>query len=363
MASEQEQEIVDAILRHHVYIDRFGSGLANRVLSLFDNDELIALVMSRRKVKKAIERLLESDRKRANKSFITELRQFARLELAFTKQLGLDLKYSGYSKEAIEKIVGDALEKPLIVTNNTAQSLYDTAFEKKQEIAVSLNQMGALGLKEASLMQTELIAALTQFATAMQVSNRTFSHAVANEMREAVFRNSNVVEWVVMSATLDGRTTPYCMNIDGEKFKNGEGPRPPFHPRCRTVGVPIVEGQTDKDIKELLSYRPQLKPGKNYEKGEHKKLRSHKTQIKDGKVSVKTNLTKSKSSSNYADFLSSQINTKQGREFIKDVLGQRKGARFIRLIKQGKNPDKLLNNLLYEMKAKDLDLDGLKKRI
>lgn len=358
-----EQKKVDAVIRHHTYLDRFGGGLANRVLSLFDNEELLILVMSKRKFKKKIEKLLELDKKKANELIHSELRQVAKFELEFTKRLSKDFKDLGYTKKEIDEIIEIALGKPLIITNNTSQDLYDSAFRRKEEIAITLNQMGELGIKSAATINAEMIAMFSQFANSMEVANRTFTASVANEMREKAYADSRVVEWVVMSAVLDGRTTPYCMNIDGDKFPNGEGPRPPFHPRCRTIGIPIIEDTTDEEIEELLSFRPQIKPGEEYKKGDSESLRAHKAQVEKDKTKVLPAGKERKSGSNYANFLATQRNTKVGKQFIEDRLGIKKGRRFIKLIGQGVSPDKALTEILYETKAKDLDIKGLKKRV
>ena len=357
------QAEIDALIRHQTYIDRFGSGLANRTLKLFDDNELLALVTSKRSFKKKIQDLIAKDKKKANDFILAEVRQMARLELAFTQQLALDFKDVKLSKTAMNEIVDAALEKVLIVTNNTPQDLYDSAFNRKEQIATSLDSMNNLGLKESALINSEMLAMFSQFANGMQVANKTFSFAVANDIRETAYAKSRVVDRVVLSAILDGRTTNYCMDIDGNIYPKGEGPRPTFHPRCRTIGIPLIVGQTEAEVKELLSYRPQVGPGSNYEKGDDSSLRSTKNQISKGKTNVKIAGKSVKSSSSYANFLSSQTNTSEGIQFIQDRLGIRKGNRFIKLVEQGNSPDRILTEILYDTEAKDLDLNGLKKRI
>jgi len=358
-----DQIEIDSLVRHQTYIDRFGAGLANRVLALFDNDELLNLVISKRGYKKKIKDLLAKDKKKADSFVSSELRKMAKLELSFVNQLANDFKDVKLTKKEIESLIEEALLKPLVVTNNTPTDLYESAFARKEQISVSLDSMNTLDLKEVSLINSEMLAMFTQFANAMTVSNKTMSFAVANDIREAAYAKSRAVDRTVISAVLDGRTTPYCMNIDGEIFPKGIGPRPTFHPRCRTIGIPVMVGQTEKEIEEMLSFRPQVKPGVEYEKGDSTSLRSNKVQLSSGKSSVKTSGTSAKSSTNYANFLASQKNTPEGIQFIQDRLGIKKGNRFIKLVEQGNNPDRILTEMLYDTEAKDLDLDGLKKRI
>jgi len=63
----------------------------------------------------------------------------------------------------------------------------------------------------------------------------------ASVARNEVFRaNKSILKSVEMVAVLDGRTTLFCMSIDGKSFPIDEGPRPPFHVNCRTTVIPVV---------------------------------------------------------------------------------------------------------------------------
>lgn len=363
MVTAKEQELVDSIIRHQTYIDRFGAGLANRVMAVFDNKALMAFVVSKKNLKTRIEKLIATERKESESLIMAELTELAGYEASFMQQLALDLKDLGLKKKQIQELLQVALDKPLVVNNTTVQGLYDGAFRRKAEIATILNQSGAYGLKTTAEIYSQMLAAINQFSTGYVAATRTLSFAVSSEVREHAYSQSRVVKRVIMSATLDGRTTFFCMDIDGTIFPVGKGPRPPFHTRCRTIGIPLLDGQTDKEAAELLSYRPSIGPGENYEKGDDTSLRSHKSQIKGALVKVKIAGEKAKASSNYPNFLASQVGTAQGRQFILDRLGVRKGNRFINQIQQGKNASKLLHQLLYETNASDLDLKGFKKRL
>lgn len=71
---------------------------------------------------------------------------------------------------------------------------------------------------------------------------RTSNNYAQNRAREAVFEeNSDVVDRVQLVATLDSRTSAICRAYDGQVFPVNEGPRPPFHPNCRTMVVPVTK--------------------------------------------------------------------------------------------------------------------------
>ncbi len=59
---------------------------------------------------------------------------------------------------------------------------------------------------------------------------RTSTNHVMNQAHEAVFKaNRDVVKGVQWVSTLDRRTTPICISLDGRKWPVGQGQRPPAH--------------------------------------------------------------------------------------------------------------------------------------
>nr|WP_256433560.1 minor capsid protein [Myxococcus sp. CA040A] len=72
---------------------------------------------------------------------------------------------------------------------------------------------------------------------------RTAVNHVSTQAREEVLQaNADIVKYVRIVATLDGRTTLGCMALDGKTFPVREGRRPPFHPGCRTTTSPVIDG-------------------------------------------------------------------------------------------------------------------------
>lgn len=93
---------------------------------------------------------------------------------------------------------------------------------------------------------------------------RTARNHIGNVAYEDVYDKLGV-EYVVVVATLDGRTSKYCAAMDGTRYKVGDAyPRPPYHPHCRTMLAPSMDG-------ELVGDRPfvrSLKVRGGYEIGE-----------------------------------------------------------------------------------------------
>lgn len=79
---------------------------------------------------------------------------------------------------------------------------------------------------------------------------RTSANAISARARELVFIDNDVgVKLVQLVAVLDSRTSIICMNYDGKRFPVNEGPRPPFHPNCRTTVVPVLDSWSSLGLK------------------------------------------------------------------------------------------------------------------
>lgn len=87
-----------------------------------------------------------------------------------------------------------------------------------------------------------LLFAKRQAETIARTAVRSVSTAALEEVWSA---NSDVVERVMIVATLDLRTCPICASLDGASFPVGNGDRPPFHPSCRCVVAPVVAAFDD----------------------------------------------------------------------------------------------------------------------
>ena len=93
---------------------------------------------------------------------------------------------------------------------------------------------------------------------------RTAVNSISTQAREMVYeQNKSLIKGVQMVATLDGRTTPFCRQIDGKVFDVGEGPRPPFHVNCRTATVPIVRSLRELGIADIGRMAPSTRASMN----------------------------------------------------------------------------------------------------
>jgi SPP1 gp7 family putative phage head morphogenesis protein len=125
---------------------------------------------------------------------------------------------------------------------------------------------------------------------------RTTIANVSNKARQSVYENNeDVVKGVEIVATLDSRTSAICRSEDGNVYPVDSGPRPPFHPNCRTTTIPVL-----KSWKELGIDLKEAPPGTRASM--------------DGQVSSKQS---------YGQWLK-----KQSKSVQEEVLGKRRAALF-----------------------------------
>jgi SPP1 gp7 family putative phage head morphogenesis protein len=82
---------------------------------------------------------------------------------------------------------------------------------------------------------------------------RTAVNHVTNTAREETYaENQDLIKGVRWVATLDGKTSLICIDLDGKVFPMRSGPRPPAHPNCRSTTVPVLKSWKELgiDLKE-----------------------------------------------------------------------------------------------------------------
>lgn len=364
MANKEQTE---DIIKRQTYLVRFGGGLGKRLNELLDNESLYQAIFKNKTITKALKELktgLKRQRKTFDKQLIKELSGLVKIEKEWLKVHGIggisgtinELVHAGLNVELVDTFASDG-------SKQTPQKMIDGAWGRR---ATQLEDVSRSFIYE-SMAVTDTLTALKaiekQFTRNIETSALTSTLAITNNMREQVYlQNPNVVRGVLMSAVLDGRTTQFCKQIDGKIYPNGVGPRPPFHPRCRTIPLPVFVNETDKEAREVLEFRPQVKAGENYQKKGVKGKKNLKKNRETGQIKTLPSGKDRSSGSSYSHFLSSQTGTKGGRIFIKDALGKANGEKFIKLVNDGVSPPEALKRAVPGVDKRILSLGGLKKR-
>ena len=78
---------------------------------------------------------------------------------------------------------------------------------------------------------------------------RTATGHVVQMARQATFdANTDVIKGLSWHAVLDSRTSEICQARDGKVYDVDKGPRPPAHPNCRSTMVPVVKSWQEMGI-------------------------------------------------------------------------------------------------------------------
>lgn len=100
----------------------------------------------------------------------------------------------------------------------------------------------------ARLKGTDGVTQITR-NNAAAITRTATNHFSNQARREFLELNSEFYKEEVYVATLDGRTTPICRSLDGQRFPVGQGSIPPLHFSCRSLRVAAVNG-------DVLGRRP-----------------------------------------------------------------------------------------------------------
>lgn len=350
---EQLVEKSDAFVRHQTYLARYGTGLAKEMVLLFDDKELWKLIKEggkKAEIDKKISTIINAQRKATATKLWKAMKELAKIELDWLSSL-FTLTIKG--KVPADKIIEEAANYPLVATNNNVASMLESSIDRFQDQTQNVSMMLNAELVTPMEGSAAFMASFAHLKTMIDMCVRTMAFSVASQAREMAYQaNKDIIRGVIMTAVLDGRTTNYCKAIDGKIYKTGEGPRPPFHPRCRTIAMAVMVYDTDEEAMERLKYRTRVGPGEEYKPGDNT-ASSTRDNISKGVVDVKTSDKKQQSSGSYAAFLKSQVHTSAGKEFIRDTLGVTRGNWFIKKAKEGGNVEKILKN------AVELELNSI----
>jgi len=151
---------------------------------------------------------------------------------------------------------------------------------------------------------------------------RTTINGVQNESKRMLFEeNSDTIDKLQYSATLDGRTSSICASRDGNIYKQGYEPSLPAHINCRSTYVPFIDGI---DIESTRPYVSDTRTRKEREKDFRRDARENGTTIKQERDAWKKKAIGQVSDKmNYSQWLKTQ-----SKSFQNEALGRTKAELF-----------------------------------
>lgn len=132
-------------------------------------------------------------------------------------------------------------------TISIAGALDEFGTKKAADILSEIKIGAALGETTPAIAQrlNSLYQVQRDQATALV---RTATNHIATTARvETLKANDDILQGMRRVATLDSRTSLYCMSID-QTIIPLDGPRPPYHWNCRTTLIPVLKPEYAREI-------------------------------------------------------------------------------------------------------------------
>tara|TARA_Y100000310_G_C20704101_1_gene833200 strand:- start:21527 stop:22666 length:1140 start_codon:yes stop_codon:yes gene_type:complete len=270
------EALFDAANRNQVFLTRFGGGSARKITKMLDKAEADLVERIAQRVArlgpaaaaslgtKRLEAILQSVREQ-NRDLVNamhrttagDLRALARQEVdiadrRLTEAVGVDLNNFRPPPEELRVLVAKRAVG--------AQTLRSWFTRLGRDRLGRLESAVNLGVIEGDGIQ----GIVRRFRASENVTRRsaealvrTHVNHVANQARNELYKaNSDLVDEVRWTATLDGRTSFICRARDGKVYPINTGPRPPAHPNCRSIMTPVLKSW------EELAKPGALRPGR-----------------------------------------------------------------------------------------------------
>ena len=326
-------DILDDTLRHAHYLERYKSGVVNKIVGLLNNgnDKYYAQIyrsklenLNRRDVDKLLVRLKKSI-KQGYEPVIElldgEIRDLGQAESIWQKKIidglvPIELDWEAPSEEQIYASVNSRPFQGLLL-KDWYRGLEDGAFRR---IKQNIMQGYVEGQTTDQIVRNIRDISEGQTRRAAETAVRTALAHTSNIARnESYRRNKSVIKAIEWVATLDNRTTAICRARDGKTYPFNKGPRPPAHAGCRSTTIPVL-----KSLRQLG-------------------IKADEVPVKSTRASMNGQVS---SELNYDGWL-----RKQPREFQDDVLGVQKA----RLFRKGLTMERFVDKEGREFTLKELE--------
>jgi SPP1 gp7 family putative phage head morphogenesis protein len=295
------EALIESTVRHQVYLERLKSGEVNQFASFLkridqdlrkrlSNPEITDFTRSRmERLLKSIDESLQAVFSNYYDELAGHLTDIAEYEAEFEAR---NLANAATDKALFESVIpatnqvhaaifsaplsvrgadGGKLLEPFIKdwSSNEAKRITGVIRQGFFEGQTNSQMIQAVRGTRANGFRDGVLATTSRNAEAIV---RTAVQHVASVSRSETWKaNSDIVKGYRWVSTLDGRTSNICRSLDGKVFKQGKGPMPPVHIRCRSTTVAeldkrfgfLKEGRTraskDGPVDADLSYYEWLK--------------------------------------------------------------------------------------------------------
>lgn len=270
MTQTTNEQLLDAIIRHQVYLTRYSATVRNRINSILNKTEAELAMRIRDQLRDTAGVTTSVEWKRLQ-ALLASLEGVRREGWdAASAFLLEDLEALAYA----EPIVMDDLLKELLLVEVTTvmptpNMLKSIALSRPMEGRILKDWADSMAAEDVRRIHTAVQAGMVAGEDSATIARRVVgtgallgadgvtqmtrrqveavvgtavSH-VANGARNEYFKgNADIVSEEQFIGTLDNRTTPICRANDGMRYPLGKGPIPPLHFRCRSLRVAVIDG-------------------------------------------------------------------------------------------------------------------------
>lgn len=261
----------DAMVRHQIQLQRFASGLANKIRDVLNASEEDIASMIRDRLAKSAGLDSPADVRRLNTllTMLTNLRQttFDQADEVWKEQLtALATAEPNFMAQQLNTTSPAVLDMALPALSQLKAIVTSQPFEgatlkewssqlAKDDVRRMTNQirLGMTAGEDSATIARRIVGSarllgkdgVTEITRRnAEAISRTAVNFIANRARRAfILQNKELFEIEQFLAVLDSRTTPLCRSLDGEQYEVGDGPIPPLHWNCRSTRVPVLDGE------------------------------------------------------------------------------------------------------------------------
>lgn len=256
----------NASTRHAIFVGRFAGSQIREMLPFLERVRKTTLArlsqenvteLNKRKFTALINELdetLEALYDKMGKKLTRNMKDFADYEADFSARMFTKATNTDFTTPSASVIAAAVFSHPMKFTTGTVsiEAALREFNKKKRRQLINVIKDGVV----AGRTNDEIIKDIDFVSKKIQRNHasalvRTVTNQISTAARQVTINdNSDIIEGVEWVSTLDGRTTHTCQSLDGEKFENNLGPRPPIHWGCRSTVIPVIkkEFSIKKDI-------------------------------------------------------------------------------------------------------------------
>lgn len=264
------EDLFDALVRHQIYLLRTSGAIRNRIFALLDATEADIADKIRSRLLNATGLDTPADVRRMESLLsairVTRLRAWDQVtedwlqqvrDVATSEPVLMAGVVRTVSPVVLDLVLPSSRTLKAIATSNPfegrtlkqwAQSIAAEDL-RRIENAVRVGMVQGESSAEiarrvvgtANLRGVDGVTQITR-RSAEAITRTAVNHVSNQARREFINANADLFEEEQYVATLDSRTTPVCRGNDGKRFPIGKGPIPPLHFNCRSLRVPVIDG-------------------------------------------------------------------------------------------------------------------------